>query len=45
MMFVQSLRGLSHNKAEDTREEHLELSIRAFDRLAGKVIERVSGGR
>jgi hydantoinase/carbamoylase family amidase len=34
MMFVQSLHGISHNKAEDTLEEHLELCIRAFDRLA-----------
>ena len=25
MMFVQSLHGISHNKIEDTREEHLEL--------------------
>ena len=34
MMFVQSLRGISHNKIEDTREEHLEMAIRAMDRLA-----------
>ena len=34
MMFVQSLRGLSHTKLEDTREEHLELSVAALDRLA-----------
>ena len=27
MMFVQSLRGLSHTKLEDTREEHLELAV------------------
>jgi N-carbamoyl-L-amino-acid hydrolase len=36
MMFVQSLRGLSHTKLEDTREEHLELSVKALDRLATK---------
>ena len=30
MMFVQSLRGISHNKIEDTREEHLELAVAAF---------------
>jgi len=36
MMFVQSLRGISHNKIEDTLEEHLELCVRAFDRLAEK---------
>jgi len=38
MMFVQSLHGISHNKIEDTREEHLELCVRAFDRLADKAI-------
>lgn len=36
MMFVQSLRGISHNKIEDTKEEHLEQAITAFDRLASK---------
>jgi hydantoinase/carbamoylase family amidase len=36
MLFVQSLRGLSHTNLEDTREEHLELSVRALDRLASK---------
>jgi N-carbamoyl-L-amino-acid hydrolase len=39
MVFVQSLRGLSHTKLEDTKEEHLELAVRAFDRLAQKTIE------
>jgi N-carbamoyl-L-amino-acid hydrolase len=34
MMFVQSLRGISHNKIEDTLEDHLELAITAMDRLA-----------
>jgi hydantoinase/carbamoylase family amidase len=43
MMFVQSLRGISHNSEEDTREEHIELCVRAFDRLAEKVIERIRG--
>jgi N-carbamoyl-L-amino-acid hydrolase len=38
MMFVQSLAGLSHNAAEDTRREHLELAIRAFDGLARKTM-------
>ena len=38
MMFVQSLRGLSHTKLEDTREEHVELAVQAFDRLASKTI-------
>jgi N-carbamoyl-L-amino-acid hydrolase len=40
MLFVQSLRGLSHTKLEDTKPEHLELSVQALDRLAQKVLER-----
>lgn len=36
MMFVQSLGGISHNKIEDTKEEHIELSVMAYDRLATK---------
>ncbi|HVP75834.1 MAG TPA: Zn-dependent hydrolase [Gaiellaceae bacterium] len=40
MLFVQSLRGLSHTKLEDTKEEHLELSVQALDRLAAKALER-----
>jgi N-carbamoyl-L-amino-acid hydrolase len=39
MMFVQSLRGISHNKIEDTREEHLEMSVAALDRLAAKTVD------
>jgi N-carbamoyl-L-amino-acid hydrolase len=42
MLFVQSLRGLSHTKLEDTKEEHLELSVQALDRLAEKTIARVA---
>ena len=42
MMFVQSLGGISHNKIEDTREGHLELAVRAFDRLASKAIAFLS---
>jgi N-carbamoyl-L-amino-acid hydrolase len=38
MMFVQSLHGISHNKIEDTKEEHLALAIRAFDRLVDHII-------
>jgi N-carbamoyl-L-amino-acid hydrolase len=38
MMFVQSLRGISHNKIEDTREDHLVLALTAFDRLAEKTM-------
>lgn len=39
MLFVQSLRGISHNKIEDTKEEHIELSVRALDRLADKTMK------
>jgi beta-ureidopropionase / N-carbamoyl-L-amino-acid hydrolase len=38
MMFVQSLRGISHNKIEDTKEEHLEMAVTALDRLASKTM-------
>jgi hydantoinase/carbamoylase family amidase len=43
MMFVQSLHGISHNKIEDTKEEHLELCVRAFDRLAEKTVGWMRG--
>jgi N-carbamoyl-L-amino-acid hydrolase len=39
MMFVQSLHGISHNKIEDTKEEHLELAVQAFDDLAAKAMK------
>jgi N-carbamoyl-L-amino-acid hydrolase len=39
MMFVQSLKGISHNKIEDTLEEHLKMAITAFDKLASKTID------
>jgi hydantoinase/carbamoylase family amidase len=39
MLFVKSLKGLSHTKEEDTPEEDLELSVRALHRLAVKTIE------
>jgi N-carbamoyl-L-amino-acid hydrolase len=42
MLFVQSLRGLSHTKLEDTKEEHLELAVQALDELTTKTIERVA---
>ncbi len=38
MMFVQSLRGISHNKIEDTSEDHLRLAVTAFDRLAHRTL-------
>jgi hydantoinase/carbamoylase family amidase len=43
MMFVQSLHGISHNKIEDTKEEHLELCVTAFDKLAEKAMEWIKG--
>jgi len=39
MMFVQSLHGISHNKIEDTKEEHLEQCVMAFDKLAEKTVK------
>ena len=42
MMFVQSLRGISHNKIEDTKEEHLEMAVKAFGSLAGKTAQWIS---
>jgi N-carbamoyl-L-amino-acid hydrolase len=43
MVFVQSLRGLSHTKLEDTKPEHLELAVQALDRLATKTLDRFAG--
>lgn len=42
MMFVQSLHGISHNKIEDTKEEHLELCVTALDKLAEKAMHWIS---
>ena len=42
MMFVQSLHGISHNKIEDTKEEHLELCVTAFDKLAEKAMNWIA---
>jgi beta-ureidopropionase / N-carbamoyl-L-amino-acid hydrolase len=39
MMFVQSLNGLSHNRAEDTNRAHLEQAVIALNRLAEKTID------
>jgi N-carbamoyl-L-amino-acid hydrolase len=38
MMFVQSLNGLSHNRLEDTRREHLEQAVLAMHSLAQKTM-------
>jgi N-carbamoyl-L-amino-acid hydrolase len=42
MLFVQSLHGISHNKIEDTKEEHIELSVRALDRLATTTLQWIA---
>ncbi|MEX1357435.1 MAG: Zn-dependent hydrolase [Gaiellaceae bacterium] len=42
MLFVQSLRGLSHTKLEDTKPEHLELAVQALDRLASRALDWVA---
>lgn len=39
MMFVQSLKGISHNKVEDSKEEHLAMAVVALDRLATKTAD------
>jgi len=44
MMFVQSLHGISHNKIEDTKEEHIEMAVVAFDKLAEKAMQRIAEG-
>jgi N-carbamoyl-L-amino-acid hydrolase len=43
MLFVQSLRGLSHTKLEDTKREQLALSVEALDRLTSKTIATLTG--
>jgi acetylornithine deacetylase/succinyl-diaminopimelate desuccinylase-like protein len=42
MLFAQSLRGLSHTRLEDTKPEHIELSVEALDRLTDDAIAWVS---
>jgi hydantoinase/carbamoylase family amidase len=44
MMFVQSLHGISHNKLEDTKEEHLALAVNAFDKLVDKAMRWMIAG-
>jgi N-carbamoyl-L-amino-acid hydrolase len=43
MLFVKSLRGLSHTKEEDTPEKDIEASVAAFHRLAEKTVGWMSG--
>jgi N-carbamoyl-L-amino-acid hydrolase len=42
MMFTQSLAGLSHNKAEDTRVDDLKMAVKAFDLLSKKTVNWLS---
>ncbi|MSR29735.1 MAG: Zn-dependent hydrolase [Phycisphaerales bacterium] len=44
MLFVQSLKGISHNQLEDTSEGDLELSVIALDRLASRTIGWIASG-
>jgi hypothetical protein len=39
MLFVKSLKGLSHTKDEDTPEEDLELSVKALHTLTKKTMD------
>lgn len=39
MLFAQSLHGISHNKIEDTKEEHIAQSVEALDKLTDKTIQ------
>ena len=42
MMFAYSSRGLSHCKEEDTPQDHLEKTIRAYLRLVDKTVAHVA---
>ena len=44
MMFTQSLHGISHNKIDDTKEEHLAQSVEALDKLADKTMAWIVAG-
>jgi allantoate deiminase len=43
MLFVKSLRGLSHTKEEDTPVDDLELSVRALDQLTRRTLTWAKG--
>jgi hydantoinase/carbamoylase family amidase len=45
MLFVQSLAGISHNKIEDTQEEHILLAIEAMYRLTQKTIAWIASDK
>jgi N-carbamoyl-L-amino-acid hydrolase len=42
MMFVQSLHGLSHAKEEDTKEEHIAMSVQALDKAVTYTMQWVA---
>ena len=42
MLFVQSIGGISHNRIEDSRREHIELGVEALDLLAGGVAKSIA---
>ncbi len=42
MLFVQSLHGISHNKIENTKEEHLAMSVEALDKLVEKTMKWIA---
>ncbi|MCD0162435.1 M20 family metallo-hydrolase [Deinococcus sp. 6YEL10] len=44
MLFVQSLRGISHNRIEDTREDHIALSVQALDELTTRTMDWIAKG-
>lgn len=43
MLFVQSLHGLSHAKEEDTKEEHIAMSVQALDKATSYTMAWVAG--
>ncbi|MDV6376205.1 hydantoinase/carbamoylase family amidase [Deinococcus arenicola] len=44
MIFVQSLRGISHNKIEDTEEQHILQSVEALDKLTDRAMAWIEQG-
>lgn len=45
MLFVQSLKGISHNKIEDTKDEHLLASVTALAKLTDKTLGWLAAGK
>jgi N-carbamoyl-L-amino-acid hydrolase len=44
MIFTQSLGGISHNRIEDTKEEHLEMAVAALDGAASRTMKWIAAG-